>query len=139
MAVGALFDDALGRFARTCAAPCLLALGFRRSVRYPLIVGTLPAGHATWYPTAIIAVTVGYGLFARDRRYLAAAAASVAAWLAYSGLQSYQQLRRVLAGLDQIVCGLLFLRSCRGDQLEESRHAGQLRRGFPSRPFRARR
>ena len=35
------------------------------------------------------------------------AAATLAAWTAHSGTQSYQQLRRVLVGLDQIVCGLL--------------------------------
>ena len=53
-------------------------------------------------------MTVAYGLLLGDSRCLAITAASLAAWLGYSGLQSYQQLRRILTGLDQIAWGLLF-------------------------------
>jgi hypothetical protein len=137
MAVGALFDDMVGRFARTCACVGLLMLGVAAWVRYPLIVGTLPARVVPLYATSIVATTAAYGVFMRDRFYLAAAAAIVAAWLAHSGVQSYQQLRRLVAGLDQLVYGVLFFLLAAAISF---RKAGIWPKpGFPSRLFRARR
>jgi hypothetical protein len=98
----------LSRAARTWACVGLLGLGVAVAVRYPLVVNSLPERLLAWYPIAIAVTMVAYGLLMRDRRYLGVAAASLAAWLAYSGMQSYQQLRRILTGLDQIAWGLLF-------------------------------
>ncbi len=108
MAVGACFDDEMGQFARSCACAGLLALGAGSAFHFPLIVNSLPAQVVPWYPPAIATLSFAYGRLVRDRRYFATAVATAAAWAAHSGMQSYNGLRRVLVGLDQIVCGLLF-------------------------------
>jgi hypothetical protein len=100
MTVGAAFADGVGRFARTCACAGLLALGVGVAARYPLVVNSLPEKAVPWYPMAITVVAGGYGWLLRDRRYVAVAAATFGTWV--------PQLRRVLAGLDQIVFGLFF-------------------------------
>ena len=73
----------VGRFARACACVGPLMLGVAAWVRYPLIVGTLSRqGTCRLYATSIVATAAAYGILMRDRFYLAAAAAIVAAWLA---------------------------------------------------------
>jgi hypothetical protein len=108
MAIGALFDDWLGRLAQTCAWVALLGLGLAAAIHVPAIDNALPANLVPWSPLFVMVVTVSYGLLVGDCRCLAITGASLAAWLSYSGLQSYQQLRRILTGLDQIAWGLLF-------------------------------
>jgi hypothetical protein len=108
LTVGALFDDWLGQLARKCACVALLALGIASAVHVPPIDTSLPAKLALWYPLCVIIASLAYWLLVRDRLFLAVAAASLAAWLGYCGWQSYQQLRRILTGLDQIVWGLVF-------------------------------
>ena len=108
MAIGAFFDDWLGHLARTHAWIALLVLGIGTAVHVPAIDNALPAKLVQWSPLFVMVVTVAYGLLVRDRRCLATAGASLAAWVSCSGLQSYQQLRRILPGLDQIAWGLLF-------------------------------
>ena len=73
----------------------------------PSIVNSMPASLLAWYPLAVTAATLACGLLLRDRCYFVVAAASLAAWIGYSGIQTYERLRRVVAGLDQIVCGPL--------------------------------
>jgi hypothetical protein len=108
MAIGAFFDDWLGHLAHAVACVALLLLGVAAAVHLPPIDGSLPAQVAPWYPLCVMVATVTYGLLVRDRRCLLIAATSLAAWLGYSGVQTYQQLRRTLAGLDQIAWGLVF-------------------------------
>ncbi len=108
MTFGAFFDDWLGRFAQAWACVALLGLSVAAAVHVPLIDNSLPVNLAPWYPLCVMAVTAAYGLLARDRRFLAIAGTALVAWAGHSGLQSYQQLRRVLTGLDQIFLGLLF-------------------------------
>jgi hypothetical protein len=108
LAIGAFFDDCLSDLAQSCASLALLVLGIASALHVPLLARSLPANLAPWYPLFVMVATVAYGLLVRDRIYLAIAGASLAAWVGYSTLQSYQQLRRIVAGLDQIVGGLLF-------------------------------
>jgi hypothetical protein len=56
----------------------------------------------------LLATCLAYAWLSRSRVYYAIAIVSLASWFGYSGLQSYQQLRRVLTGLDQIFWGMLF-------------------------------
>ena len=108
MAVGALFNDWMGRFSRSCACAGLLAMGTATGLRYPLIVNSLPAAAVPWYPPVIAILSFAFGRRFHDLRYFASAAAAAAAWSGHSGMQSYQQLRRAVVGLDQIAYGLLF-------------------------------
>ncbi len=108
MAIGAMFDDWVGQLAQTCAWTALLGLGVAAAVHVPALDNALPGKLVAWSPLFVIVVVMAYGVLVRDRRCLPIAAASLALWLSCSGLHSYQQLRRILSGLDQIACGLLF-------------------------------
>jgi hypothetical protein len=108
MAVGAFFHDWLGQLTRACALLGLLGLGVAAGIHVPRIDSSLPTELVPWYPLCIIATTVAYGLMLRDRNCLAIAGASIAAWLGQSGFYSYQHLRRIVTGLDQIAWGLMF-------------------------------
>ena len=142
LAIGALFDDGLSELARRSAALALLVLGVASAVHSPLIANSLPAGIAPWYPVVVMVTSLAYGLLVRNRMFHAIAGVSLASWIGYSGLQSYQQLRRILTGLDQIVWGLLFFVIATAISL---RKAGMWPRAMPvtrsslSQPFRARR
>ena len=113
LAIGAFFDDWVGELSRSCAAVALLALGIASAVHFPLIDHSLPARVAPWYPAVVMITSLAYGLLVRNRMYHAVAGISLASWIGYSGLQSYQQLRRILTGLDQLVWGCCFFWSRR--------------------------
>ena len=68
----------------------------------------MPAELIAWYPLLIAAWAGGFGLLARDRLYFVSAGTSLAAWLLHSGIELYDQLRKVVVGLDQIAWGMLF-------------------------------
>jgi hypothetical protein len=104
----ALFDDWVGQLAQTCAWTALLGLGVAAAVHVPAIDSALPDKLVPWSPLCVMVMIVAYGVLVRDRRWLPVAGTSLAAWLSYSGLRSYRQLRRILIGLEQIVLGLLF-------------------------------
>jgi hypothetical protein len=108
MAVGAFFDDRLGELAQSCATLALLVLGIASAVHVPVVANSLPANLAPWHPLFVMVATVAYGILLRDRIYLAIAGAGLAAWVGFSTYHSYYQLRRIVAGLDQIAFGLLF-------------------------------
>ncbi len=108
MAVGAVPDDIAARFARTWACFALLVLQLFAVLGYEPLVDALTPNGVPIYVAAITGVGIAYGFRLRDRRYVAVAAAGLAAWLAQSGAPNYKQLRRILVGLDQIACGLLF-------------------------------
>ena len=107
MAIGAMFDDWVGQLRRPARG--LLYLVWELLRRFTsLLDNALPGKLVAWSPLFVIVVVMAYGVLVRDRRCLPIAAASLALWLSCSGLHSYQQLRRILSGLDQIACGLLF-------------------------------
>ena len=108
MAVGAYFDDWLAELAQFCASLGLLVLGIASAVHFPLLANSLPPYLAPWHPLFVMLATVAYGLLVRNRSYLVIAGATLAAWVGASTFQSYQQLRRIVAGVDEIALGLLF-------------------------------
>lgn len=108
MAIGLMFDDETGRMARCAAAGALGLMGLVLSSGPSNAWSAMPAGLVPWYPLLIAAWAAGFGTLTCDRLYLAAGGTSLAAWLLHSGAASYGQLRRVVAGLDQLVWGLLF-------------------------------
>ncbi len=71
-----------------------------------MVVSLTPAVVPFYLATTTVAA-LAYGFHLRDRRYVAVAAAGLAAWLTQSGAPSYKHLRRIMVGLDQIACGLL--------------------------------
>jgi len=133
MALGAMFDDWLGQFAQSCVSLTLLTVGIASAIHVPVFALVLPPALASWYPLCVVAVTVAYGRLLHDRTYLAIAAASLAAWFGYSMLGSYQRLRWVLTGLDQIAWGLLFFLIAAAISLKK---AGLWPRSIPAFLFR---
>jgi hypothetical protein len=103
-----LFDDRLGRLAQISACVALLLLGAFSAVHLASINGLLPAKLIPWYPLCIVGATSAYALLVRNPHLLSTPGCVLAIWAFYSVLENYARLRRVLAGLDQIVLGLVF-------------------------------
>jgi len=129
--VGAVFKDPLANLMRVYGASLLLVLGVAAAVHCSWVHIAIPAALSPWYPLVAIVLTCTYGFWIPDRLYLAVAAANLAAWLAYSGSEVYNQLRRVVAGLDQIACGIVFFLIALAISL---RKAG-FRPGFAAKPI----
>jgi hypothetical protein len=69
----------------------------------------------------VMIATIAYGVLVRDRIYLAIAGASLAVWVGHSTIHSYQYLRRIIAGLDQIAFGLFFFLIAAAISLKKAR------------------
>jgi hypothetical protein len=108
LTVGAVFDDLVADAVRSIGALLLLLLGFVSATGYFKASDTFPAGLAECYPALVAAVAFGYGFLVHDYTYLETAFICLAAWLGRSGWLAYSQLRKAVAGLDQIVWGLVF-------------------------------
>jgi hypothetical protein len=133
MVLGALFDDALGRFLRRAGA-VLLSLA---------CVGAVPGD--SWlcqltfvspevvrvYPMILVVVATAYGYCFTSREFLLAATLSVAGWVALVGFRGYLQMRQFVAGLDRIAWGMAFFLLAAAISLAK---AGLLRRPIPSKP-----
>ena len=106
LAVGAAFDDALGRLLRALGT----ALVFAGCLASQLIWLELPRGLPPWtsaaYPLVMAALLAGYGLLLRHRPSLAVAGLVCACWLALAGWQGYRFLRQLVLGLDYIALSL---------------------------------
>lgn len=107
MIVGAAFDDGLARGLRLLGA---MLLGFAACC-VTLVGGptdpSIPAGAVRGYHVAVGAVAAAYGWLVRCRPYLAVAVVSLSGGLVVVTWRGYAAMRRVVAGLDQIVWGLL--------------------------------
>ncbi len=108
LVVSTVFDDWLADLTRLCGAFSMLVLGVGSAFHSPWVELAIPGALSTWYPPLAIVLTWSFGFLIRDRMYLVIAAVEVAAWLTHSGSETYQQLRRVVVGLDQIAFGMLF-------------------------------
>jgi len=108
LVVSAVFNDRLAELLRVYGASLLLVLGVAVAVHWSWAQVAIPAALSAWYPLVTIVLCWSYGFWIRDRLYLAIAAANLAAWLAYSGSEIYEQLHRLVAGLDQIAWGMVF-------------------------------
>ena len=110
LAVGAFFDDWLGRFMQLSACVACLVLGVFSAVQVSAIINVLPAKFFPWYPLCIAVTTLCYAFWVRNPRLFGTPVCVLVTWAGYSGLENYSRLRRVVTGLDHIVLGLvLFL------------------------------
>jgi hypothetical protein len=109
LAVGACFDDWLSILLRLYATVGLLVLGVASALHVPIIVHSLPACLAAWHPLLLTLASIAIAFLLRDRNCAAVAGVTLAVWAGTSSVDSYQQLRRLIAGLDQIAAGLVFL------------------------------
>jgi len=129
--VGAVFSDRLADLMRAYGAALLLALGVATAFHCSWIQFAVPGALLPWYPLLAIVLCWFYGFWIRDRLYLATGAVNLAAWLAYSGSEVYQQLRRVVVGLDQIAWGMVFFLIAMAISLRKAR----IGLGFATKPI----
>ncbi len=108
MAVGLMFDDGPGQMARAVAVGMLALMGVYGSAGTAKAKVAMPSDLAAWYPLLIASWAGCYALLARDRLYFVSAGTSLGVWLLHSGIGLYDQLRKVVVGLDQIAWGMLF-------------------------------
>jgi hypothetical protein len=108
LVVSAVFDDWLAGLTRVCGGFMVLVLGVGSAFHSPWVEVAIPAALASWYPLLAIVLAWTFGFVMRDGMFLAIAAVNLAAWLTHSGSEIYHQLRRGVAGLDQIAFGMLF-------------------------------
>jgi hypothetical protein len=110
LVLGALFDDALGRWMRRAGA-VLLTLGSLLVVPgdpWLCKLAFVSPEAVRVYPMFLVVVATSYGFLFGSRAYLHAATLSLTGWLALVGLRSYLHARQFVAGLDQIVFGMAF-------------------------------
>jgi hypothetical protein len=106
LALGAMFDDELGRRLRGWGAG-LLAIGSLAMLSgVPGLALGLPESWQWAYPLALAAVAGVYGVFVGGRTFFATSGAILAAVLALFGTKGYATLRQQVAGLDRIAWGL---------------------------------
>jgi hypothetical protein len=108
LVVSVAFDDWLADLARVSGAFSVLVLGVGSAFDSPWTEVAIPGVLSSCYPLLAVVLTWTFGFLMRDRMYLAIAAIDLAAWLMHSGSEFYQQLRRVVVGLDQITFGMVF-------------------------------
>jgi hypothetical protein len=110
LAIGALFDDPLGRLLRRAGAvliglACVFAVA--GDPRLSELAGVSPeVGRA--YPLILVAIAVGYGVLVGSRAYLVAASLGVGGWATLIGFRGYLYVRQFVAGLDRIAWGMAF-------------------------------
>jgi hypothetical protein len=105
LGIGAAFDGAVGRAARTLGGVLILAACLGAVVSPP--AGLPPS--AALYPLVLAAVLAGYGRLLGHRPSVALAAVALVGWLAVGGVRGYRALREEVAGLDYLVSGLALL------------------------------
>ncbi|WP_406697157.1 hypothetical protein V5E97_39825 [Singulisphaera sp. Ch08] len=108
LAVGAIFDDWLGRWLQQAGALALFLVGAAVIFGEPRRFIDVPQGHLDLYALFTAVVAVGYGISVGNRLYFAAAGAVLVSWLTVVGWRGYLLLRQLIAGLDLIAWGLVF-------------------------------
>jgi hypothetical protein len=107
LALGAAFDDRVGRALRTIGAGMgLLAALAAMSGQISLGAG-VPSWGIEAYAPAMCLLIAAYGLALGHRASQAAAGLILVAWLAVLGGRGYRALRQLAAGLDYIAVGLV--------------------------------
>ena len=106
LALGAIFDDELGRHLRAWGATFLLAASLASLAGEPHLTRGMPPALLPAYPILLAAVAVGYGLIVGGWAYFAASGAILAGVLAVFGHRGYLLLRQQVVGLDRIAWGL---------------------------------
>jgi hypothetical protein len=109
LAVGAAFDDAVGRFLRSASAA--IALLSALAVMSGRIEPT--GGASKWlleaYPLLMTILLAGYGLVLSHRYSLLSALSIMLCWFAALSCRGYVALRRAVTGLDYIALGMVLL------------------------------
>jgi hypothetical protein len=106
LALGAFFDDDLGRRLRRGGAALLLAGSLMMLSDVPRFAFGLPASWQWAYPVALAAVAAGYGFLVGGWPFFATSGAILATVLALFGSRGYVILRQQVVGLDRIAWGL---------------------------------
>jgi len=110
LVLGAGFDNWLRDLAYAVCPILFAVLGVGAVLRLPSIEPFVPVAIMTWYPWFVIGFGATYGFLAKQMLFTASALVTLTSWLLDSGLHGYQQLRRLLTGLDEISAGIvLFL------------------------------
>lgn len=106
LALGAAFDDALGRFLRSAGAGMVLigCVGLMMTrMNFPAL---LPVWAVLAYPLVLSALLAGYGGWLRHRPSLVIAVLILAGWLGAFAWRGYAVLRMSVSGLDYIAVGM---------------------------------
>ncbi len=105
LVLGAVYNDALGRFARRAGALVMFLACTLTLIGSPLLATPFSPEARTLYVALIVALALGYGALLRDRWYYFAALGGVTSWIAACGWRSYLALRETMAGLDFLIWG----------------------------------
>jgi hypothetical protein len=106
--IGAFFQDDLGRFLQWAAALLLAAACCACMWDSSGKLATVPAGWRNVYPPVAITAAMVYAHLTGCRAFVLAAGAGAIGWLSALGARTYADLRRIVTGLDWIVCGMAF-------------------------------
>ncbi len=108
LALGAVFDDARGRWLRNASA----AMAFLGCLTSLLGAGGGVAEIPPWLPwvysPVMCAVLAGYGHWLKHALSGQAAAGALSCWFVGMGWHGYRWLRQLAAGLDYIALGMVF-------------------------------
>jgi len=108
LALGAVFDDALGRWLRNVGTALAIPGCMAAMADWSAGVGeSLPFWVPWVYPLVVCLVLVAYGRLLRHRLSLFTAGLILASWLIWSGWRGYRSARQLVAGLDYIALGML--------------------------------
>jgi len=108
LVIGAIYRDWLGQTLQDLGAFGFFVAGLAALNLGP---GILPGGLGPFLPLyelAIVGLALSYGYLLENRWHLAAGGAVGLCWLGSEGSHFYLKLKRVVAGLDQILAGLCF-------------------------------
>ncbi len=106
LALGAAFDDRLGRALRAIGA-AMVVVAALAALSGRIAPGGVPAWAIEAYAPAMSLLIAAYGLALGHRASRAAAGLIVVSWLAVLGGRGYWALRQLAAGLDYIAVGLV--------------------------------
>jgi hypothetical protein len=106
LAIGAIFDDELGRHLRFVGGSLLVAAPLAVVAGESHLVSVIPPGLIGAYPILMAAIALGYGLLVGGRLFYAASGTILGSVLILFGSKWYWLLRQQVVGLDRIAWGL---------------------------------
>jgi hypothetical protein len=133
LALGALYDDPLGRFLRMTSAVLLTLASLLAVPGDPWLskLAFVSPEFVRVYPMILVVVAAAYGFLFGSRAHLHAATLSVAGWVTLVGVRGYLHARELVAGLDRIAWGMAFFLLATLISLAK---AGLLRRWLERKP-----
>jgi hypothetical protein len=133
LALGAVFDDRLGRFLRVASAVLLTLASLLAVPGDPWLskLAFVSPEFVRVYPMILVIAATTYGFLFGSRAHLYAATLSVAGWVTLVGVRGYLHARQLVAGLDRIAWGMAFFLLATLISLAK---AGLLRRWLERKP-----